>query len=424
MTPASRAPRICLFGAAGDTGNLGVSALMHATLAGIVRAAPEADVTVFDNGWGVRAATTRAAGRELCYRRIGARLSRRYHRRESFANMRFSARLGGLGNPGVRHLQAADEVWDVSGGDSFADLYGARHLRSILAPKRLALALGKPLVLLPQTYGPFRTPSVRDAARRVVLAARTAWSRDERGHDALHELLGPEFDEARHRSGVDLAFALETHAPAQPLPDRIATWFAEERAPLVGLNVSGLLWNDATAAERYGLSVDYRELMTSLVRRFLEESEANVLLIPHVIPTENHGESDVVAGEALAARFEAAERVARLPAGYDQSETKHVLAGLDWFAGARMHATIGALSSLVPTCGHAYSLKMQGVFETCGLGSGVVDLRTDDTARALEGTWASWEGRAEGSVTLAEYVPAVRERASWQLEEILRGTRA
>ena len=66
--------RICLFGAAGDTGNLGVSALMHSVLGGIARYTPEAEVTVFDNGWGVRTAEARSEGGSFAYTRCGARM--------------------------------------------------------------------------------------------------------------------------------------------------------------------------------------------------------------------------------------------------------------------------------------------------------------------------------------------------------------
>ncbi len=47
------------------------------------------------------------------------------------------------------------------------------------------------------------------------------------------------------------------------------------------------------------------------------------------------------------------------------SEAKWFIAQCDWFTGAMMHATIGALSSGVPALALAYSGKMQGVFETC-----------------------------------------------------------
>ena len=132
--------------------------------------------------------------------------------------------------------------------------------------------------------------------------------------------------------------------------------------------------------------------------------------------------STAIAATAAMRRVELAarcERVVSLPPGYDQSETKWIIAHLAWFTGARMHATIGSMSSVVPTGGQAYSIKMQGVFETCGQGDAVADLRATSTDEALEILWRSWENRATHRRALEETVPAVRERALDQLRETL-----
>ncbi|HED66459.1 MAG TPA: polysaccharide pyruvyl transferase family protein [Planctomycetes bacterium] len=421
----SRPPRLCLFGAAGDTGNLGVSALMHSTLAGLWRVAPETEMTVFDNGWGERDATARAGGREFFYRRIGARLSRRYHRPESFWNMHAAARTTDAFNPGLRAMRAADAILDISGGDSFADIYGDRHLEMILAPKRLALDLGRPLVLLPQTYGPFRTEASRAAAAEVLRGSRLAWARDERSFAAMQELLGDDFDAERHRVGVDVAFALERYRPRVELPVPIPDWLERKgdgaERPLVGINVSGLLWNDEAASSKYELRVDVRAFFLGLVRRFLERTEARIVLVSHVIPTEVLSESDPGAARELCSMLseEEARRVVVLPEGLDQSETKWVISRLDWFTGARMHATIGAISSCVPTAGLAYSIKIRGVFASCDVEEDVVDLRSLDTGEALEATWRSFEDRDRAKRSLEASIPGVRRRALEELRETL-----
>ena len=419
-----RPMRLCLFGAAGDTGNLGVSALKDSVLGAIARFAPDTKVTVFDNGWGVRPAEARFEGGPFAYERCGARMSRRYHRRESYANMRVSSFFGGLGNPGVRAVREADAIWDISGGDSFGDVYGERTLRMISEPKRMALREARPLVLLPQTYGPFRTPKGRALARRILSASRLAWARDQHSFEALKTLLEADFDPERHRAGVDVAFALEAREPARPLPELAASWLRERDRPVVGINVSGLIYNDPAAAERFGLSAEYRELLRALAERFLRETEARVLFVSHVLPTQVLAESDLDAARDLSAALDGAfsGRWALLPAGLDQSETKWVLGQLDWFCGTRMHATIGSMSSRVPTAGLAYSLKMQGVFETCGQGARVADLRRLDTAAALDEVWHSWEEREASRAILEREVPAVHDRSLAQLLETLEVT--
>ena len=149
--------RICMFGAAGDSGNLGVSALLYASLTGLSRREPGAKMTVFDNGWGVRDTSITTDAGDFQYSLCGARASRRYYRPESFWLMQMSSYLGGLGNPGMRAIMEASAVWDISGGDSFTDLYGKKRFDAIVKPKEICLAAGTDLILLPQTYGPLRT---------------------------------------------------------------------------------------------------------------------------------------------------------------------------------------------------------------------------------------------------------------------------
>jgi len=414
----SRPLRICLFGAAGDTGNLGVSTLLYSALGGIAKWAPDARVTVFDNGWGERAAEMPLGDGSFSYELCGARLSRRYHRPESFLNMRVAGWFGGLRNPGARALLAADAVWDVSGGDSFCDLYGGRHLRAILAPKRLTLAHGVPLVLLPQTYGPFTSPASRRAAKEIVRRATLAWARDERSYAALEGLAGSDFDPERHRCGVDMGFALPPRTPAPDSLGSAGEWLRERAGvPLVGLNVSGLIYNDPDAPARYGLRADYRGVMLRFLRQVLARTDARVLLVPHVLVALEKVESDSRAAERLLAELtpEERERVRAVPGGLDERETKGLVSELDWFCGTRMHSTIGALSSGVPTAGIAYSIKMQGVFDTCGQGERVADLRTSTEDEMVSGLWRSWQERAQSRTVLAERLPEIQRRLDEQM---------
>jgi polysaccharide pyruvyl transferase WcaK-like protein len=101
-------------------------------------------------------------------------------------------------------------------------------------------------------------------------------------------------------------------------------------------------------------------------------------------------------------------------------ELKWTLSRLDWFAGARMHATIGAFSSGVPTLGLGYSDKAAGVFTECGIGDEVADLRHLD-ARALGSrALASFRDREDGRADLAARVGALKTRAEREMDDIAR----
>lgn len=411
--------RICLLGASTDTGNQGVSALCLASLRGVLERAPDAQVTVFDHGFGTGAVDVTLDGQPRRYRRCGLRHSRRIHLKESMFRVRLAATLGGA-NPAADALREADAVLDITGGDSFTDLYGRTRFRGGTAVKRLALKLAGGLVFLPQTFGPFREERTRREAETVVRAAAAAWARDEESFAVLRELAGPAFDAARHRVGVDVAFRL---APAEPhaLPAPIAAWLAPGRErPVAGVNVSGLVHNDAAAARRdYGLACDYREVVRNVVHAIAGDG-ARVLLVPHVHTPSGHFESDRDACEAVRAAMpaELREAVAVVP-DLGAAEAKWVIARTDWFCGTRMHAAIAALSSGVPTAALAYSVKTRGVFATCGQEEHVADLRRATTEEAAASVIASWRARDAARESLAARLPATLSAADRQMDEVV-----
>jgi polysaccharide pyruvyl transferase WcaK-like protein len=412
--------KLILAGAAPDTGNLGVSALCHATVAEILRIAPETEFVILDNGDGVRRGKFTATNGTQCTL-AGARNSRRYWRGDSYANIRLGVRLGGLGAV-AREIRSANAILDISGGDSFTDLYGPARLQSIMYPKQIALENGVPLVLLPQTYGPFEHPQSRAMAEHVVRGATRAYARDEYSFEVLRQLAGNTFTSERYVAGVDVAFLLPAVQPPE-LPPAVEVKLAEPAITVAGLNVSGLIYNDPSRARsQYGLSLDYRRVMRDLVIGTLETGADAVWLIPHVMTPPGHYESDLTAASDLRAGLDPLhrERVHVLDHQYNQSEVKWVIARCDWFCGMRMHATIAALSSGVPTAALAYSGKTVGVFATAGVADSVVDARREDTAAAADQLLERWRSRDAMRKRLSASVGVVVAAAREQMSSIVK----
>ncbi len=411
--------KLCLLGASPDTANLGVSALFFSVMHAIATHCPQAAVTVFDYSRGVRAGEIEVNKKPFRFVRCGANLSRRFYRRDSLINMRASAMFGGLGNPGVRALAEADAVLDISGGDSFSDLYGRKRFKSISQPKSLVLSLGTPLILLPQTYGPFQDQAALSVARAIVSKSKMAWARDGRNFDTLKELMASQFDPERHREGVDVAFALPSKRPARLSPT-FQRWIRDNRkTPVVGLNVSGLIYNaGAAGSKRFGFRSDYVEIVQRLVRRFVEATDVRIVLVPHVLARPGHKEADTAACIDVAAVVADPDRVHVVEEDYDAMEMKWVISQLDFFCGTRMHSTIAGLSSVVPTSAIAYSKKTIGVFESVGQGAAVADPRHQDAEQCLESVWRAWLQREEMAASLRVNLGPVLDRATAQFSVI------
>jgi polysaccharide pyruvyl transferase WcaK-like protein len=162
--------------------------------------------------------------------------------------------------------------------------------------------------------------------------------------------------------------------------------------------------------------------MRELVIGTLESGADAVWLIPHVMTPPGHYESDLKAASDLRAGLEPThrERVHVLDHQDNQSEVKWVIARCDWFCGMRMHATIAALSSGVPTAALAYSGKTVGVFATAGVADAVVDARREDTPAAARQLLERWRSRAALGQRLNASLGAVVAAAREQMSSIVK----
>jgi polysaccharide pyruvyl transferase WcaK-like protein len=266
-----------------------------------------------------------------------------------------------------RAARRADIVLDIGGGDSFADIYGGGRIGRMLLAQNIVLANGRPLVLGPQTIGPFDRPWARRLALNVMRRARLVATRDTLSTGFAREMgFGGPLIEA-----TDVAFRLPYDRPASGSGGGPAGGPAggEAARPVrVGINVSGLLLNGGYSRDNmFGLKADYPTLMREVLGFFRDRSacgaDCEIHLVGHVVAPPDSIESDVAAARALAAEHPGAvvAPVFRTP-----SEAKSYIAGLDFFTGARMHACIAALSSGVPVLPMAYSRKFAGLFGTLG----------------------------------------------------------
>jgi polysaccharide pyruvyl transferase WcaK-like protein len=291
-------------------------------------------------------------------------------------------------------VRRADLVLDIGGGDSFADIYGGRRLRRIFALKILAHLAGTPLVVAPQTIGPFTKGWSRRLARWSLARSALVATRDAKSTAALREL--------GYRGEAIEASDVALRLPYDPPPPR-GDWPVR-----VGLNVSGLLMAGGyTGQNELGLALDYPGLIRGLIADF-QAAGAEVHLVPHVIVRAGPmvKEDDFRACERLAADHPG---TVLAPAFDSPSQAKSYIAGMDFFLGARMHACIAAFSAGVPVVPMAYSRKFAGLFGALGYDH-TVDC-TAETAEAIRAkAAAAFAGRAALAAEAAAALARGREK--------------
>lgn len=248
-------------------------------------------------------------------------------------------------------LEGVDCVLDIGGGDSFAEIYGAKRFGFLWSTKIMAVARRKPLLLSPQTIGPFTRQPYKLLARIALERAQAVVARDRKSFDFLRALA----PRAKATLATDVAFEL-------PYQDRSGE--RKENVLRIGLNVSGLLLHDAeTGRNRFGLGFDYAALTRRLLTALSERPSVEIYVFAHVAARQVPTDDDGRACDRIAQEFPAVRRV---PDFRGPSEAKSFMSGLDFVIAGRMHACIGALSAGVPVVPIAYSRKFSGLFGTLG----------------------------------------------------------
>jgi polysaccharide pyruvyl transferase WcaK-like protein len=402
------------------TGNHGVGALASGTLTALLRADADAKLAFLDYSREAVVNSDRVGKRSVQVETINLRFSKKPWQPNHVGRLLLTAALLRLvpsgearrrmaaRNPWLRRILDTELLVSIAGGDSFSDIYGMRRLLYVALPQILVLVLGKPLVLLPQTYGPFESSLARYVARYVIKRAALVYSRDEEGVRAVRALIGGEDD--RVQFAYDMGFALEPQPPAEDVCRQLDA--IKQNGPVTGLNVSGLLYMGGYSGNNmFGLKGDYARMVHVLLEELITKQGAQVLLVPHVFGGEENRESDEKACARIQAEFgqRYAGRLHYLPGRFDHHEIKYLIGQCDFFLGSRMHACIGALSQCVPAVGLAYSRKFAGVLESVGGGSRVVDLRTLGDDEVVEAVRKAFGQREVLRRQLEEKMPLIRK---------------
>jgi polysaccharide pyruvyl transferase WcaK-like protein len=414
--------RISVLGASFETENMGVSALTEGTIKCILSQYPSAAISLLDYAKQPLLYTLRLEGRDVSVPLVNMRFSKRFFQPNNIALLLLLVGLLKLmplrrvrewvlaRNECLRHITEATLIASIAGGDSFSDIYGMRRLLYDCLPQILVLSLDRRLVLLPQTLGPFKGHFSRMIARYILRHAFRVYTRDYRSLKDVEALLGLSLDPERYKFCYDVGFVVDPIAPSHQEVVGLAV-DKQRRSPLVGLNISGLLFMGGyTRNNAFGLRDDYRVLVTSLIDFLISKKAATVLLVPHVFGMQPDSESDSVVCEQVFATLEKKYegRLGLVRGTYNQSEIKYLIGQCDFFVGSRMHACIAAISQLIPAVCIAYSDKFAGVMETVGIESMVADARRLSVSEILRVVEESYDHRAITRQMLERKLPEVK----------------
>jgi polysaccharide pyruvyl transferase WcaK-like protein len=224
------------------------------------------------------------------------------------------------------------------GGDNYSLDYGKPMLFTMLDD--LVLNHKKPLIIWGASVGPFA--KMPDFEKYMIGHLKKVSGIFVRETLSL-EYLASKGVKDNVALVADPAFLLKMAAPAAVSIEKDA----------IGINLSPLMANYLTDGDR----IRWVKLSAQIIREIFKVTGRKVYLIPHVTSPHSNDHAFL-------------EEVASLLAGvdfvliedrYNAAEIKWIIGKMAVFAGARMHSTIAAISSCVPTLSFVYSVKARGI---------------------------------------------------------------
>lgn len=181
----------------------------------------------------------------------------------------------------------------------------------------------------------------------------------------------------------------------------------------LGFNISSLVGTYSAK----GASIE--DISTEFLRYILDNSDRNILLIPHV--TKEADGDQLILGR-IADKLNS-DRVSVVPTTMTAAQYKSIISRCDMFIGARTHSTIAAYSTCVPTLVIGYSVKSRGIAKDIfGTDEGlVIPVSEIDSVEKLINAYKSFSEKEEFYRNrLKSFMPDYIKKAEASINELFK----
>lgn len=296
-------------------------------------------------------------------------------------------------------FERCEAVFMKGGGllQTYGGLTATYSMYYFTYPIRLAEALGKPVYVMPNSFGPFEGPHVAAMTRKALSRCRLVTSRETLSQKMVRDGLGLDIE-----NYPDLAFCLPQHATTRA-----------EVAERYGIDPAGK-WVALTMrpyrfphsddpARAYG---DFKGAMAGFIT-WMHARGYTPVVIEHTRAVNAH-ENDGECIREVVAMAEPGTCSVISDDSLDCLDLKGIYGCCDYIVGTRFHSVIFSLSNGVPGLAISYvGNKTRGIMHDIGLDDYVLDIGSV-TADELE---RKFEGLVENEGAVREKVEAYRKHA-------------
>jgi colanic acid/amylovoran biosynthesis protein len=272
----------------------------------------------------------------------------------------------------IQALQRSDLVLSCGGGYfySYRRILPGTTFGQNVIHVYLAAFLDKPLVFLPQSFGPFGSSLAQRGVSRLLERQNVlkVFAREEVSHRLLHRMLSK-----NHHSKIalcpDMALYLDGNIGQSTLKGEPL----DLRQPILAINVREWAFPEAGhLISRRLKREEYLNALTDVARFFIQRYRGSVVVVPQALgPDPSEDDRGICREFCQRVRdciAESWEVQFREPDTSSLTGFMELLSQVTILIGTRLHSCILALLAGTPAISIGYQYKSQGTLDVLGLG--------------------------------------------------------
>ena len=297
-------------------------------------------------------------------------------------------------------LESADAVIDLS-GIALVDGRGFPLLWYNLSCALPGIIWGKPVFKLSQALGPFKTRTNQLLAKPLLEHCAVVVARGEQSREFLFEL-----GIRKTRALPDVSFALTIHEDIQLQAAQVFRELDGSDRPWVIVSPSQVVANLCSSC-----GINFLEQFRQFVEGLLKDETHNVLVLPHSLGTGRSKNNDIDLCRELYRSLKSKPHVfLHIPAA-DPVLLRAMIGQAAFFIGCRFHAVVAALITGVPCLILGWSHKYREMAAAFDADIPSVDFSAFSVHALTEAFQSAWQMRDLTHAKLQANGPAVRALA-------------
>lgn len=305
-----------------------------------------------------------------------------------------------------------DAFIDIS-GFAYGDAWGVSAYHRVGPILECCRERNKPAVFLPQAWGSFDKPRVKEMLHNLLAGANTVfYSRDQRSCRYLENALGK--TENSIPASPDIVFAFSGGTPEQG-KDILGSMGCSLQRLIVGIAPNTRVYD---RVEGQGAANVYLQTLVRFIHHVLEKHDVDIVLQANEIDAQGDRHDDRYLCGLIAASVNRPDRCFTTQEALTAESTSGLIGCFDFLIGSRFHSLVFGLSQGVPAMAMSWSHKYRELFSLFGLDDCVQECQDINCDGLIAGFERNWNERQRKRMLILEKAQQLRTGVNVLFDEV------